>query len=47
MGKKGGKKYRGKKQDRWDSPVEKATIEPNPKWVAYYKAQGICEPGEE
>jgi hypothetical protein len=47
MGKKGGKLYRGKKGDRWDSPVHKVEIVPSPKWIAYYQAQGICEPGEE
>jgi hypothetical protein len=47
MGKKGGKAYRGKNRNRWDSPVQKVEIVPSPKWIAYYHAQGICESEDE
>mmetsp|Transcript_23203 Transcript_23203/g.30241 ORF Transcript_23203/g.30241 Transcript_23203/m.30241 type:complete len:746 (-) Transcript_23203:98-2335(-) len=40
MGKKGGKKFMGKRE-RWDSKVNKEEYKPNEKWIAYYKAQNI------
>jgi hypothetical protein len=41
MGKYKGKTKGAKRENRWDTKIDKAELKPNNKWIAYYKAQHI------